>query len=85
MAKSFKVLRVELDKAAIRSVLLESQETLSLLRELAGQVQQKCGSGYEVREHPTGRTRASVTVYAETQEARRDNLKNNTLLRSIGQ
>ena len=85
MAKNFKILRVELDKAAVRSALLESQETLSFLRELANQVQQKCGDGYEIQEHPTGRTRASVTVYASTQKARRDNLNNNTLLRSIGQ
>lgn len=85
MAKSFKLLRVEIDKQAVRQVFLESQETLGFCRQIASQVQAKCGEGYEIMEHPTGRTRASVTVYAATQAARRDNLDNNTLLRSIGQ
>ena len=85
MAKSFKLLRVDIDQKAVRKVFLESPETLGFCRQIATQVQAKCGDGYEIKEHPSGRTRASVTVYAATQDARRDNLDNNTLLRSIGQ
>lgn len=42
----------------------------------------RAGSGYNFRTHSTGQ-RQAVNVYAETEDARRDNLKNNTLLKVL--
>lgn len=63
--------------------LLRSQWAANCCNEVANQVAQRAGEGYEVRQHVSDQ-RAIVNVYAETREARQDNLDNNTLLKAIG-
>lgn len=66
------------------SELLNSQWAADCCTEIAEQVAGTAGPGYEVAPpHATGQ-RVAVNVYAATDEARKDNLENNTLLRAMG-
>lgn len=62
--------------------LLKSPEMQSVLANYANQVANRAGDGYEARYH-LGKKRAYANVYAETAEAKRDNMDNNTLLKSL--
>lgn len=77
-----KVVKFKLNLAGVRK-LLKGSEMQSLLAARAGEIAQRCGSGYESR---TGmaETRALATVYPSTAEARRDAHKNNTLEKALG-
>ena len=72
----------KLNRAGVRE-LLKSQEALNVCREYANAVQSRAGEGYEVTTY-VGKTRANASVHAATYEARRDNYKNNTLLKARG-
>lgn len=62
--------------------MLRSEEMQALLGEKASEIAGRCGSGYESDTHMTpGRVIASV--YAESKEAVKDNLDNNTILRNL--
>lgn len=75
-----KQVRIELNSAGIRE-LLNSREVEELCAKTAGDMAARAGTGYAAAQpHHTGQ-RVAVNVYAETREARRDNLKNNTLLK----
>lgn len=66
--------------------LLKSEEIQKALDGAAEQIKENAGEGYEVG-HAADKvleTRAIATVYAETPEAKRDNLENNTLLKALG-
>lgn len=71
--------KVELNRAGVRE-LLRSEEIMSLLKSEAQKRASAAGAGYSVNTH-VGRNRCNAEVLAETDEARRDNLKNNTLVR----
>lgn len=64
--------------------LLKSQEMGELMAEYADQIRARCGDGYNVNTF-TGKTRVNAMVYAETEEAIRDNYANNTLIKAVGQ
>lgn len=64
--------------------LLKSQEMGELMAEYAEQIRARCGDGYNVNTF-TGKTRVNAMVYAETEEAIRDNYANNTLIKAVGQ
>lgn len=68
-----------LDTAGVRE-LMQSQEMIGVLTEYAGQVAERAGEGYSVY---VGVNRANVSVVADTDEARADNLEHNTLEKSI--
>ena len=68
-----------LDTAGVRE-LMQSQEMIGVLTEYAGQVAERAGEGYSVY---VGVNRANVSVVADTDEARSDNLEHNTLEKSI--
>lgn len=68
-----------LDTAGVRE-LMQSQEMIGVLTEYAGQVAERAGEGYSVY---VGINRANVSVVADTDEARADNLEHNTLEKSI--
>lgn len=74
--------RFELNSAGVRKLLM-SAEMQSGLKEYAAMVQSRAGDGYEISEY-IGKNRANVSVHAETKKARKDNLKNNTLLKALG-
>lgn len=73
---------VKLNSQGVRE-LLKSQAIADACREQADAVAGRAGEGYSVeqRGYPE---RTGFVVSAETDEARRDNLKNNTLLKALG-
>ena len=77
-----KRVEIELNSAGIRE-LLKSDEIKSYCEELARGVASRAGDGYVV-DSMVGKTRANASVYADTKEANRDNMKNNTLLKALG-
>ena len=64
--------------------LLKSEWAAECCTEIAEDIAMRAGDGYEVSEpHDTGQ-RVAVNVYADTDEAKADNLENNTLLKAVG-
>lgn len=62
--------------------LLRSEEMKSVCEGYAARIQGRCGPDYEVTTH-TGPKRVNASVHAATVEARRENAKNNTLLKAV--
>lgn len=79
MAKRY---RIELNSEGVRD-MLRSPEMMAVCKDLANQIATRAGTGYEVTTY-TGKTRVNASVHAATDEANRDNLKNNTLLKAVG-
>ena len=73
--------RIELNRAGVRD-LLRSEEVKAALGAEARMRAAGLGPGYSVNTY-TGRNRANASIVAETEEARNDNLENNTLVRAI--
>lgn len=73
--------KFELNRAGVAE-LLKGQEMQDLLGEKAAEIQSRCGDGYEQDVH-VGKTRANAMVQAATHQAKRDNLKNNTILKAV--
>lgn len=63
--------------------LLKSSEIQTGLDEYANHVKDSAGEGYEISKH-VGKNRANVSIHAKTRKAKKDNLKNNTLLKALG-
>lgn len=72
---------VEINYKGIGDVL-QSKGVRDALNEYAGTVMGRLPDGYEMSERTTDR--AVTTVYAATYKARKDCLKNNTLLKAGG-
>ena len=70
-------LKIELNKKAVGD-LLHSQGLADVMLEAAHGIQQNAGNGYEVVQKPT-----RAIVRPKTDEAARDNLENNTLLKAV--
>lgn len=62
--------------------LMKSEEMTAILNEKATAIRNRCGDGYE-QDSYTGRNRANAMVWAESYQAKRDNLKHNTLLKAV--
>lgn len=77
MSKSgFTLEKFELNYKAVGQ-LLHSSQMQSALMQGANQIAANAGAGYKAKQMKT-----RVIVVPETEEAERDNLKNNTLLKS---
>ena len=74
-------MKIELNSAGVRE-LLKSPEMQALLKERASEVAGRAGAGYD-SDVFVGRNRANASVFATTKKAQRDNLKNNTILKSL--
>lgn len=74
--------KFKLNRGGVRQ-LLRSSEAKAICEEYANAIQTRAGEGYEVTSM-VGTNRANASVYAATVEARRDNYKNNTLLKARG-
>lgn len=72
---------IKLNSAGIRE-LLQSPEMAAICQEQAKTIAGRCGTGYATDIH-VGKTRVNASVYADTPDAIRDNLENNTILRSL--
>ena len=73
--------KFELNRSGVAE-LLKGQEMQALLAEKASEIQSRCGDGYE-HDVYVGKTRANAMVQATTYQAKRDNLKNNTILKAV--
>lgn len=62
--------------------LMKSAEMQQVLKNHATQIKNRCGEGYE-QDVFVGKNRANAMVSAETFQARRDNMKNNTILKAV--
>lgn len=62
--------------------LLKSPEMQSMLTEKASGVRKRAGEGY-AQDIYVGKSRANAMVYADSYKAKRDNMKNNTLLKAV--
>ena len=62
--------------------LMKSEAMQSILREKASEITGRCGDGYE-SDLVVGKNRANAMVWPETSAAKRDNIKNNTILKAV--
>lgn len=62
--------------------LMKSAEMQEVLKEYATGIKNRCGDGYTQDIH-VGKNRANAMVSAETYQAKRDNLENNTILKAV--
>ncbi|MFS0967962.1 hypothetical protein ACFC3P_02400 [Enterococcus thailandicus] len=62
--------------------LLKSAEMQNVLEEKATGIRNRAGEGYK-QDTYVGKTRANAMVYADSYKAKRDNMKNNTLLKAV--
>ena len=62
--------------------LMKSEEMQGILTEYASGIKNRCGDGY-TQDIYVGKNRANAMVYAETYQAKRDNKKNNTILKAV--
>lgn len=76
MLKNFKI-----NKQGV-SELMKSTPMQSVLSKKTKAIAARCGSGYETDIY-IGKTRANASVGAKTKKAKRDNYKNNTLLKAV--
>ena len=78
MSKKFKF---KLNHAGVGQ-LLKSSEMVDVLEEKATEISNGAGDGY-VQDTYIGKNRANAMVYADTYQAKKDNYKNNTLLKAV--
>ncbi|HEL0585125.1 TPA: hypothetical protein TUS99_000585 [Streptococcus equi subsp. zooepidemicus] len=61
---------------------MKSEEMQQVLTAKATAIKERCGDGYE-QDIYIGKTRANAMVSAKTIKAKKDNSKNNTLLKAV--
>lgn len=74
-------LRFKLNRKGVRE-LMQSDEMMAVLKEHGDATLAGLGEGYKLSDY-VGKTRANVSVKAESFKARRDNAKNNTILKAL--
>ncbi|MHC5375756.1 hypothetical protein ACYSNU_18520 [Enterococcus sp. LJL120] len=62
--------------------LLKSAEMQNVLEEKATAIRNRAGEGYK-QDTFVGKTRANAMVFADTYQAKKENMKNNTLLKAV--
>ena len=73
--------KFKLNQSGVRE-LMKSTEMQSVLTNYASNIRNRCGDGYE-QDIYVGSNRANAMVSAATVKAKRDNNKNNTLLKAV--
>lgn len=73
--------RIELNSDGVRD-LLRSPEMLAICEEQAQKAVARLGDGYEVNSY-TGSGRVNASVVAVTEEAIRENSRENTVLKAV--
>ena len=76
-------LKVELNIAELNNIR-KSAEMQDICQKHASKIAGRAGKGYAAAAPHFTDSRVIINVYAETKDARRDNLKNNTLLKAMG-
>jgi len=70
-----------LNRAGVRQ-LMQSEEMQSILKDKADAALNSLDEGYKSDIY-IGKNRANAMVYADTYQAKRDNLKNNSILKAV--
>lgn len=73
--------KVKLNSSGVRK-LLKSQEMMNVCTKQAYRAQSKLGEGYGVS-YRTDKTRVVAAIKAETPDAMRDNMENNSILKAL--
>ena len=73
--------RIELNRAGVRE-MMRSAEMQGVLEEVASPVMTRLGAGYG-QDSRVGKNRCNVSIHADSEEAKRDNMENNTLLKAV--
>ena len=71
----------ELNRKGV-AALMKSGSMQKILKRHATRIKNKSGAGYE-QDLYVGKNRANARVWADTQQAKKDNSENNTLLKSV--
>ena len=74
-------MKFKLNRSGV-AALMKSNQMQGVLEEKATGVRNRAGEGYK-QDIYVGKTRANAMVYADTYQAKRDNMKNNTLLKAV--
>lgn len=74
-------IKFKLNRRGVRD-LLNGDRMKETISNQCGSIASRAGTGYASNVHYSDQ-RIIGTVYAETDEAKRDNLKNNTLLKAV--
>ena len=75
------MVKFELNREGVKE-LMQSPEMMRICKQYADNAAARLGDGYEVTTH-TGRTRVNAEVSAESYQAKRDNLENNSILKAV--
>ncbi len=70
-----------LNRSGVRA-LMQSAEMQAILKDKANNALNSLGEGYKSDTY-VGKNRANVMVYADTYQAKKDNLKNNSILKAV--
>lgn len=74
-------MKLKLNNSGVRA-LLQSNEMRAVLEKQATAIRNRVGVGYK-QDTYVGKNRANAMVWADTHQAKRDNMKNNTLLKAV--
>lgn len=64
------------------AALMKSSNMQGVLKKHATNIKNRSGTGYE-QDIYVGKNRANAMVWAESSKAKKDNLENNTILKSV--
>lgn len=73
--------KFELNKKGVRE-LMQSEEMQAILKGKADNALNSLGEGYKSDTY-VGKNRANAMVYADTYQAKKDNLENNSILKAV--
>lgn len=74
-------MKFKLNSSGVRQ-LLQSDQMQTVLEQQASAIRNRAGVGYK-QDAYVGKNRANAMVWADTHQAKRDNMKNNTLLKAV--
>lgn len=74
-------MKFKLNQAGVGQ-LLKSPEMQSVLTQHATEIKKRCGDGFG-QDVYVGKSRANAMVFADSYQAKRDNMKNNTILKAV--
>ena len=74
-------MKFKLNSSGVRQ-LLQSAQMQTVLEKQASAIRNRAGIGYQ-QDTYVGKNRANAMVWADTHQAKRDNMKNNTLLKAV--
>lgn len=74
--------KIVLNREGVRE-LLQSQEMMNICEEHARKAAASLGNGYAVSTM-VGKNRVNASLFAETYQAKKENLRNNSILKALG-